>query len=157
MDMNDLKSLNKRLDSTDIAIIETLVEDARTPVAKLARRIGMSSPSAAERLRRLEDAGVISGYKAQIDPEALGYGVTVYIRVRPMAGQLPRVAELLPSIKEIVMCDRITGEDCFIAKAHLPNIIDLETLIDKLMPYAQTNTSVVQSSPVALRLPPLPE
>jgi Lrp/AsnC family transcriptional regulator, leucine-responsive regulatory protein len=117
----------------------------------------MSSPSAAERLRRLEEAGVISGYKAQIDPEALGYGVTVYIRIRPMAGQVPRVAELLPSIKEVVMCDRITGEDCFIAKAHLPNIIDLETLIDKLMPYAQTNTSVVQSSPVALRLPPLPE
>ena len=124
-------------------------------MTELARRVRMSPPSVTERVRRLEDAGIISGYQAQIKPEALGYTVTAYIRIRPTAGQLPKVAKLLPSIKEIVTCDRVTGEDCFIAKAHLLDIAALEVLIDKLMPYAQTTTSIVQSSPVARRLPPL--
>lgn len=155
--MNSLRSLNRKLDRTDVALIQALAKDARTPLTKLARQVKMSSPSATERLRRLEDAGIITGYCAQLDPAALGYGVTVYIRIRPMPGQLPKVVTLLPGIEEIVMCDRITGEDCFLAKAHLATLGDLEPVLDKLAPYAQTNTSVVQSSPIAQRLPPLPQ
>jgi len=145
----------KQLDKVDCLLIQALTEDARTAIAELARTIGMSAPSVTERIRRLEEAGVISGYKAQVNPEALGYYISAYVRIRPMAGKLAKVVELLPQLKEIVFCDRVTGEDCFIARVHVTSMANLETLIDKLMPFAQTNTSIVQSSPVAQRLLPL--
>jgi Lrp/AsnC family leucine-responsive transcriptional regulator len=73
-----------------------------------------------------------------------------------MPGQLRKVAEVLNGLEAIVECDRVTGEDCFIAKAHLRSVKDLEIVIDKIIPYAMTNTSIIQSSPVERRLPPLP-
>lgn len=126
-------------------------------MAALARATGLSSPSVAERVRRLEEAGVIAGYRAEIDPRALGLGLTAVIRIRPMAGQLPRVTALVEALEEVVECDRITGDDCLIAKAHLRSVEALETLIDRIIPYATTNTSIVQSRPVERRLPPIPE
>src|SRR5262245_26807833 len=113
----------------------------------------MSPQSAADRMRRLEDVGVIAGFTARLDPEALGLYVGAYIRVRPALGELPRVAALLKDMPEIIECDRITGEDCFMAKVFVPRIEDLERVIDRLIPYAQTNTSIIQSSPVRRRTP----
>ena len=109
----------------------------------------------ADRIRRLEEAGVITGYRAEIDPAALGFALTAVIRVRPMPGKLAKVASLMDELKEVVECDRITGDDCFIAKAHVRSVGDLETLIDRINPFASTNTSIVQSSPVKRRLPPI--
>lgn len=145
---------NGSLDSVDEAIVRRLSENARTTTAELARLVGLSAPSVSERVKRLEDAGVITGYHAAISPEALGLPIAVWLRIRPVPGQLERVAEILRSIPEITQCDRITGEDCFLARAHLRSVADMERVIDRIIPYAMTNTSIVQSAPVEARLPP---
>ena len=148
---------NRSLDAVDTALLRALAADARTSMAELARLVGMSAPSVAERVRRLEEAGVIEGYAARISPAALGLGLSAWLRIRPVPGELARVAEIIRGLPEIVQCDRITGEDCFIARAHVRSVADLERLIDAIMPYAMTNTSIIQSSPVPARLPPIPE
>lgn len=153
--MNRLRYENGGLDGTDVKILRALAADARLPVAELARAIGLSPPSVAERIKRLEESGVIQGYTLEIDAASLGLPLTAWIRIRPMPGKLKRVADVLRGIPEIVECDRITGEDCFIARAHVKSIQALEKLIDQVMPDAMTNTSIVQSSPVAKRLPPI--
>ena len=150
---NDRGISKTSLDATDHKLLAALTDNARISLADLGRFLGMSPQSAADRLRRLEDVGVIAGFTAILDPEALGLPVGAYIRVRPAMGELPRVAALLKDIPEIVECDRITGEDCFMAKVFVPRIADLERVIDRLIPYAQTNTSIIQSSPVIRRAP----
>jgi Lrp/AsnC family leucine-responsive transcriptional regulator len=144
------------LDAVDAGLLAALAEDGRVPVAELARRVGLAAPSVAERIRRLEEAGVIVGYTVTIDPRALGLPLAAWLRIRPVPGQMNKVAEILRGLPEIVECDRITGEDCFIARAHVAAVEDLEALIDELVSYAMTNTSIIQSSPVPRRLPPLP-
>ena len=91
----------------------------------------------------------------RLDPAALGLGVGAYIRIRPAMGELQRVSQLVVDIPEIIECDRVTGEDCFVAKVFVPRIDDLERVIDKLLPFAQTNTSIIQSSPGRRRQPAL--
>lgn len=135
-------------------LVKALVADARTSIAELARMVGLSSPSVSERIRRLEEAGVIEGYTATINPKALGLPLAAWLRIRPVPGQLQKVVGILRDLPEVVECDRITGEDCFIARAYVGSVEDLERLIDQLMPYAMTNTSIIQSSPVERRLPP---
>ena len=118
--------------------------------------IGLSAQSTSERVKRLEDIGVIAGFAVRLDPTALGLGLGAYIRIRPAMGELQRVTELVARIPEIVECDRVTGDDCFIAKVFVSRIEDLERVIDQLLPFAQTNTSIIQSSPVRRRQPPVP-
>ena len=104
--------------------------------------------------KRLEvEAGVIEGYTVRINPEAIGLPLAAILRIRPMPGELNRVADILTGIPEITACDRVTGDDCFIAKAQVPSVADLESLIDGLLPYASTNTCVVVSTLVTQRLP----
>ncbi len=153
--MKSLRYKNDAPDEIDGLILQTLVDDARTSTAEIARKVGLSPPSVAERIRRLEEAGVITGYTATIDPRALGLELTAWLRIRPMPGQFHKVAAILNKLPAVVECDRITGEDCFIARAHVKSVSDLEGLIDEIIPYAMTNTSLVQSSPVARRLPPI--
>lgn len=154
--MKRLRFENGPLDGRDLEILRALTEDARVSMAELARRVGLSAPSVVERVRRLEEAEVIQGYRAVVNPAALGLPLTAWIRIRPIPGQLRKVAEVLQGLDAVVACDRVTGEDCFIARAHVRSVEHLETLIDRIMPYAMTNTSIVQSSPVAPRLPVLP-
>lgn len=151
-----LRSKNIVLDSTDVAILRGLAADARISTAALARQVGLSPPSTAERMRRLEEAGVIGGYTIAVAPAALGYGLSAWLRIRPLPGKLPKVVEIIRGIREIVQCDRVTGDDCFVAKAHVRSVQDLERVIDRLNSHATTNTAVIQSSPVTDRLPPLP-
>jgi Lrp/AsnC family leucine-responsive transcriptional regulator len=143
------------LDPIDARILDALVDDARVSIADLARSVGLSPPSVSERIKRLEEVGVIEGYTLTINPKALGLPIAAWLRIRPIPGQLQKVADILRRLPEIVECDRITGEDCFIARAHVPSVEDLEKLIDQVMPYAMTNTSIIQSSPVKRRLPPI--
>jgi len=154
--MKRLGYQNGTLDAIDRKILTRLVANARTTTAELARAVGLSAPSVAERVRRLEDAGVIRGYTAEIAPEAIGLPVSVWLRIRPVPGQLETVVEILRSIPEITECDRVTGEDCFLPRAHLASVAEMERIIDRIIPHAMTNTSVIQSSPVKRRLPPLP-
>lgn len=147
---------NSDLDEIDEMILTTLIENGRTSTAELARKVKLSSPSVAERVKRLEEAGIITGYSATISPEAIGLPIAVWFRVRPVPGEMKRVADIIQSIPEITQCDRVTGEDCFLARASLASIADMERVIDLIVPYAMTNTSIIQSSPVENRLPPLP-
>ena len=153
--MKRLRYENGAIDPVDVRILDALVADARISVADLARLVGLSAPSVAERIRRLEEAGVIEGYTLTINPKALGLPIAAWLRIRPAPGQLQKVVALLGALPEIVECDRITGEDCFIARANLPSVEELEKLIDQIIPYAMTNTSIIQSSPVKRRLPPI--
>src|SRR5882724_616589 len=153
--VNRLRYENGDLDATDVRILDALISDARISIADLARSVGLSPPSVSERIRRLEEAGVIEGYTLAINPKALGLPIAAWLRIRPIPGQLRKVAEILQGLPEIVECDRITGEDCFIARAHVRSVEDLEKLIDQVIPYAMTNTSIIQSSPVKRRLPPI--
>src|ERR1700722_7681690 len=141
------------LDDSDRRLIEALDRNARTSTADLARLIGLSPQSTSDRIKRLEDFGVVTGFTVRLDPAALGLGIGAYIRIRPAMGELSRVAQLLAGIPAIIECDRITGEDCFVAKVFVPRIEDLERVIDKLLPFAQINTSIIQSSPVPRRQP----
>jgi Lrp/AsnC family transcriptional regulator, leucine-responsive regulatory protein len=150
-----LRSEGISIDTIDAKLLAALAANARTSNAELARLVKLSGPSVAERIKRLEADGVIEGYTVKINPSALGLPIAAWLRVRPIPGQLQKVADILRSLPEIVECDRITGEDCFIARAHVKSVNDLERLIDKVIPWAMTNTSIIQSSPVPRRLPPV--
>ncbi|MGH2409860.1 MAG: Lrp/AsnC family transcriptional regulator [Chloroflexota bacterium] len=143
-------------DVTNARIVAELHCDPRLTMAALGRRIGMSSPAVAERVHRMEEAGVIRGYHIDLDPAALGLPLSAYIRIRPNAGQLPTIAELARRIPEVVECHRITGEDCFILKVHLPAMDQLDRILDRFLLHGTTTTSIIQSSPVPPRRPPLP-
>jgi Lrp/AsnC family leucine-responsive transcriptional regulator len=150
-------SYSNEIDEVNIRVLEELQSDPRLTMSELGRRVGMSSPAVTERVRRLEDAGVIRGYRLDLNPGALGLPIAAYIRIRPNPGQLPRIAELAQQIPEVVECHRVTGEDCFILKVYLPAIDQLDRLLDSFLLYGSTTTSIIQSSPVPLRTPPLPE
>jgi Lrp/AsnC family leucine-responsive transcriptional regulator len=143
------------LDDTNLRLLDELQRDARLSLAELGRRVGLSSPAVAERLGRLEQTGVITGYRAEVDPRALGYTLGVVIRIRPAPRELGKVAELARRTPEIVECHRITGEDCYFMKAHVRDVQHLEELIDGFAVYGQTTSSVMQSSPVPQRSLPL--
>ena len=140
------------LDNIDAAILRELCADARIPRAELSRRVGLSAPSVADRVRRLEDAGIITGYGARIDPACLGYGLTILIRARPLPGEMKNMIEAIQDTPQIVACDRVSGEDCFVARAHVRDVAEMEAVIDRIVPFGATNSSIVQSSPVEERL-----
>ncbi|XWN33637.1 MAG: Lrp/AsnC family transcriptional regulator [Devosia sp.] len=147
-----LRFKGTRLDRTDAAIVRELAADARIPRAELARRVGLSAPSVADRIRRLEDVGIIAGYGARIDPARLGYGLAVLIRARPLPGEMDNMIEAIRETPQIVACDRVSGEDCFVARAHVRDVAEMESVIDRIVPFGATNSSIVQSSPVKERL-----
>jgi Lrp/AsnC family leucine-responsive transcriptional regulator len=144
------------LDDTNMRLLAELQQDARLSVAELGRRVGLSAPAVAERLSRLEQDQVILGYRAEIDPKALGYALSAVIRVRPMPGQLRRVAEVAVETPEVVDCRRVTGEDCYVLSAHVRSVEHLEEVIDRFAGHGQTTTSIVQSAPVPGRAVALP-
>lgn len=144
-------------DTVNLRILKELQHDPRLAMSELGRRVGLSSPAVTERVRRLEETGVIKGYRLEINPAALGLPIAAYVRIRPNSGQLPKLAELAESIPEIVECHRVTGEDCFILKVYLPSLDQLDRILDRFLLFGTTTTSLIQSSPVPLRPPPLPE
>jgi Lrp/AsnC family leucine-responsive transcriptional regulator len=148
-------SVLPRIDDTDRRIIGELTSDGRVSLAELGRRVNLSAPAVAERVQRLERAGVITGYRAEIDPRMLGYQLTAIVRVKPAARQLPRIPALAAEIPEVAECHRITGEDCFFMKVHLRSIDELGGLLDRFLDYGETTTSIVNATPVPRRDPPL--
>ncbi|WP_026186593.1 Lrp/AsnC family transcriptional regulator [Ensifer sp. BR816] len=143
------------LDELDRRILEILAANARVSLKELALEAGLSSPSAAERLRKLEERGVINGFTVSVNPARLGYPLQAVVRVRPMPGMLHIVEKLIQETPEIVECDKITGDDCFVAKLLVRDMGELDTILDRIAEKAQTNTSIVKSTPVKRRLPPL--
>jgi Lrp/AsnC family transcriptional regulator, leucine-responsive regulatory protein len=145
----------KLLDEVNLRILQELRENGRLGMAELGRRVSMSPPAVAERVQRLERAGVIAGYRAEIDARALGYPVAAIVRIRPAPGQLQRIPEVARETPEVGECYRITGDDCYLMRLHLRAIDDLEDVLDRFTPYGQTTTSIIHSAPVPRRGPPL--
>ena len=145
---------NQLFDPINRRLLQELQDDARVTMAELGRRINLSAPAVAERVQRLESAGVITGYRAQVDPKAIGFPIAAVVRVRPTTTRLQKIPELARQIPEVVDCHRITGEDCFFVKLHLRSMDDLEEILDRFLVLGQTTTSIVHSSPIDGR--PLP-
>lgn len=143
------------LDDIDRRMVETLVEDARISLKDLAQRVGLSSPSASERLKRLEERGVIRGFTVDVDPAALGYTLQAIVRIRPLPGKLHVVQDLIQQIPQFSECDKVTGDDCFVGRLHIRSIDELDTILDRIADKAETSSSIVKAQPVKRRLPPL--
>ncbi|MDM9619370.1 AsnC family transcriptional regulator [Rhizobium sp. AC44/96] len=146
---------NNDLDAIDQRILDALAGNARMSLKELAQAAGLSSPSAAERLRRLEERGVIAAFTIDIDAAAVGYPLQAIIRVRPLPGQLHVVERIIQETPEFVECDKVTGDDCFIARLVVRSMAQLDTILDRVAEKAETSTSMVKASPVKRRLPPL--
>jgi Lrp/AsnC family transcriptional regulator, leucine-responsive regulatory protein len=143
------------LDAIDARIVQALLDNARVSLKDLASQVDLSSPSVAERLRRLQEQGVIRAFTIDIDPRALGYPLQAIVRIRPLPGKLHLVQAQLDGIPEIGECDKVTGEDCFFARLYVRSIEQLDAILDRIADKAETNTAIIKSQPIARRLPPL--
>lgn len=141
------------IDEIDQNILEALLQDSRVSLKELARQVGLSSPSVAERVRRLEERGVIRAFTIEIDPRALGYQLQAIVRVKPLPGMLHVVQKLIEDTAEFCECDKVTGDDCFIVRLHVRSIDQLDHLLDRIADKAQTSTAIVKSQPIRRRAP----
>ena len=124
----------------------------RITIRDLAEQIGLSSPSVTERILKMEDSGAIRGYSTIIDPKVFGLDVVAHLRILALPGLVNQLLQLLIDTPEIVEADRTTGDDCFLAKAIVRNLSELESLIDRFLPFSSISAFVVLSSPVVRRL-----
>lgn len=143
------------LDDLDRRILALLQQDARMPVKALAEQVGLSAPGASERLRRLEDRGVIRGFTVDVEPRTLGFSMQAIVRIRPLPGKLRAVQALIEAIPEFAECDKVTGDDCFIGRLYLRSIEHLDHILEQITELAETSSAIVKSQPVKRRLPPL--
>ncbi|RKE85690.1 Lrp/AsnC family transcriptional regulator [Rhizobium sp. AG855] len=143
------------LDDTDARILAALDADARLSMSELARLIGMSAPSVSERVRRLEAAGVIRGFTIDLDTRAIGYQIRAMVRIRPLPGKLHLVERLIQERPEFIECDKITGDDPFLARLVVRSIEEMDDVLEALSEHAVTSTAVIKGTSVKRRLPPL--
>ena len=143
-----------QMDALDRRIIAEMQAAPRLRVAELARRIGLSGPAAADRLRRLEESGTLT-YRAEVSPRALGYTICAIVRISPTGGGLRLIPGIAREVPNVTECHRITGEDCFFMKVYLRSIDDLEPVLDLFTPHGRTTTSIVHSTPVRPRELPI--
>lgn len=139
------------MDLIDWKILKELQSDARTSYAELGRRVGLTTPAVIERVRKLEDARVITGYRAEIDTAKIGLPITAFIRMSISGVDYSHIIEVAQNSNDVLECHRGTGSDSFIMKVAVADVEHLQTLIDKLTPYGITTTSIVLSSPVKRR------
>ncbi|MBO0723477.1 MAG: Lrp/AsnC family transcriptional regulator [Blastocatellia bacterium] len=144
---------NERLlDDIGWHILQELQENARLSFAELGRRVGLSIPAVTERVHRMEDAGIITGYHAEVNPEKVGLPITAFIRMNITGNFSSQIGELMKGLTEVIECHRSTGGDSFIMKVRVSTVAHLEHVIEQLLPYGTTTTSIVLSSPVTKRL-----
>ncbi len=138
------------LDLMDAKILEILQGDARVTMAEIGRRIHLSQPAVTERVRRMESAQVITGYHAHVNPEALGYGITAFVRVASRSSDIP-VVKIAEQVPEVIECHAITGEDCVVVKVVASSVKELERVISSLARCGVTSTSLILSSSIERR------
>lgn len=138
-------------DQTDVRILEELQRDGRASYAELARAVSMSASAVAERVRRLEESGVISGYSAVVDPDRLGLTVLAFVRLRYPNGNYQPFHDLLAVTPEVVEAHHVTGEDCFVLKVLTRSMAHLEQVTGRIGGLGSITTNVVYSSPLPRR------
>ncbi len=144
------------LDSINRTLLEILQHDARIGYAELGRRVGLSPPAVAERVKRLEDMGIITGYRAEVDRTKLGYPLTAFIRLRTTSDLYGRLRQSLLELPEVLECHHLTGEDALLLKAACRSIKHLDEVLGRISPFGATISSIVLSSFVEHRQVPLP-
>jgi Lrp/AsnC family transcriptional regulator, leucine-responsive regulatory protein len=142
------REISHRIDMIDCSILEELQMQARLPFAELGRRVGLSTPAVIERVRRLEERGVIRGYRAEIDCVKVGLPVRAFIKVMVAGDKLSKFASLARTIPEIIECHRVSGAESYVLQIAVQDVQHMERVIDSLMPYVSTNTSLIMASPV---------
>lgn len=140
------------IDDIDRKVLRELQEDARVSYAELGRRVGLTTPAVIERVRKLEDAGVITGYRAEIDPAKVGLPIIAFVRMSITGVDYSHIIEVAEQSEEVLECHRGTGGDSFIMKVAVSSVEHLQQIIDKLTPYGITTTAIVLSSPVKRRI-----
>lgn len=140
------------IDEIDWKILKELQANARITFAELGRRVGLTTPAVIERMRKLEDAQIITGYRAEIDTAKVGLPITAFIRMSISGVDYSHIIEVAEQSKEVLECHRGTGGDSFILKVAVADVEHLQSLIDRLTPYGITTTSIVLSSPVKRRI-----
>jgi Lrp/AsnC family leucine-responsive transcriptional regulator len=136
------------LDSFGRKLLDELQANARLSTAELARRIGLSPTATAERMRQLEESGVVQGYSARIDPEALGLSVQAFVRISSSGPNYHRLLDYLRTLEEVRACHHLTGGDDFLLDVAVLDLAHLEALIEALLPYGSPVTSLVLSTPI---------
>lgn len=139
------------LDEIDQKVLHILQEDARTSYAELGRQVGLTTPSVIERVRKLEDSKIITGYRAEIDTARVGLPILAFVRMSITGVDYSHIIEVAESSNEVLECHRGTGEDSFIMKIAVSSVEHLQDVIDRLTPYGITTTTIVLSSPVKRR------
>ena len=134
------------LDRLDIAILEALQENARTPLSEIGRRVGLSQPATSERVRRLEDRGILAGYTARLDAAALGLGMMAIIRLKTTHEHIKPALKAFAEMPHVIEVHRLTGEDCFLLKVLVPTPGQLETIVDTIARFGAVTTSLVLRS-----------
>ncbi len=140
------------IDDIDRNVLKELQQDARISYAELGRRVGLTTPAVIERVRKLEDAGVITGYRAEIDASKVGLPIIAFIRMSISGVDYSHIVEVAEQSNEVLECHRGTGSDSFIMKVAVASVEHLQEIIDKLTPYGITTTAIVLSSPVKRRV-----
>jgi Lrp/AsnC family transcriptional regulator, leucine-responsive regulatory protein len=143
------------LDDLDKTIIRLLETNSRCALKEISAATGLSSPSVSERMRRLEERGIIRSFTVEVDPKTLGYSLQAIVRIRPLPGMLHVVERIIQDIPEFTECDKVTGDDCFIARLCFRSMEQLDGILDRIAEKAETNTAIVKATPVTRRLPPL--
>jgi Lrp/AsnC family leucine-responsive transcriptional regulator len=139
------------LDATDWRILEALQNDGRASYAELARGVAMSPSAVTERVRRLEEAGVISGYSAVIDHDRIGLPILAFVRLRYPHGNYKPFHDLLATTPEVLEAHHVTGDDCFVMKVTARSMRHLEQVAGRIAGLGSVTTSVVYSSPLSRR------
>ena len=140
------------LDATDRDVIRELERDARMPWAELGRRVGLTPPAVRERVRRMERAGVITGYGAWVDPARVGKPIGAYVRVATTSqSRQERLVEFVQERGEVVECHTLTGEDSALLRVQVADLAALERLTSSLSHFGRTTTSMILGSPIAWR------
>lgn len=141
----------KLLDQTGWELLCALQENARASFADLGRRVGLTPPAVADRIRRFEAAGIITGYHATVNYAKLGLGLTALIRFKASREPYERIFAVIQGCPEIIECHDVTGDDCMTLTAVVSSVEHLQDLIARLTPYGSSNTSIVLSSPLKHR------
>jgi Lrp/AsnC family leucine-responsive transcriptional regulator len=145
------KKVGHLLDEINWAVLSALQENARMPYSKLAKRVGLSVPATIERIRKLEDAGIITGYYARVDAKRLGLPILAILRCSGTGTQLTALARRVDKIPQIITAYRMSGDTCFLAIVVAESTEHLEKVLDEISACAQASTSIVASTPLAHR------